>query len=106
MPCVCECECEYVLVCSGGIIERVHERKGCMGDLGRRWKKMEEDGRRWTCVPRLGTHEPDSVHACVRRIIDKIDVVLISHPDLAHMGALPYICGKLGSDARMMIDDD
>lgn len=35
----------------------------------------------------------------LKKIIDKIDVVLISHPDLAHMGALPYICGKLGLTA-------
>ncbi|OQR96138.1 cleavage and polyadenylation specificity factor subunit [Achlya hypogyna] len=30
------------------------------------------------------------------RVVHKIDLVLISHPDLAHMGALPYAVGKLG----------
>ncbi len=30
------------------------------------------------------------------RVIDKIDAVLLSHPDLSHLGALPYACGKLG----------
>jgi cleavage and polyadenylation specificity factor subunit 2 len=33
------------------------------------------------------------------KVVDRIDLVLISHPDMAHMGALPYAMGKLGLDA-------
>ncbi|OQS02113.1 cleavage and polyadenylation specificity factor subunit [Thraustotheca clavata] len=33
------------------------------------------------------------------QVIDKIDLVLVSHPDLAHMGALPYAVGTLGLKA-------
>lgn len=35
----------------------------------------------------------------LQRVIDRIDLVLISHLDLAHMGALPYAIGKLGLKA-------
>jgi len=31
--------------------------------------------------------------------VPEIDAVLISHPDLAHLGALPYLVGKLGLKA-------
>jgi cleavage and polyadenylation specificity factor subunit 2 len=33
------------------------------------------------------------------KYIDRIEVVLLSHSDLAHTGALPYIHGKLGLKA-------
>ncbi|CAK4627387.1 unnamed protein product [Aphanomyces euteiches] len=33
------------------------------------------------------------------KVIDRVDLVLISHPDLAHMGALPYAVGTLGLKA-------
>ncbi|GLD93417.1 hypothetical protein PINS_up002009 [Pythium insidiosum] len=33
------------------------------------------------------------------RVASRVDLVLISHPDLAHMGALPYAIGKLGLNA-------
>lgn len=33
------------------------------------------------------------------RVISRIDLVLISHYDMAHMGALPYAMGKLGLKA-------
>jgi cleavage and polyadenylation specificity factor subunit 2 len=32
------------------------------------------------------------------RIVEHIDVVLISHASLAHLGALPYAVGHLGLD--------
>lgn len=32
-------------------------------------------------------------------MIDKIDCVLLSHHDLEHLGALPYLVGKLGLQA-------
>ncbi|KAI9911602.1 hypothetical protein PsorP6_009581 [Peronosclerospora sorghi] len=32
----------------------------------------------------------------LQRVVDRIDLVLVSHLDLAHMGALPYAMGKLG----------
>jgi cleavage and polyadenylation specificity factor subunit 2 len=35
----------------------------------------------------------------LQRVIDRIDLVLISHPDLAHLGALPYAIGRLGLKA-------
>jgi len=35
----------------------------------------------------------------LQRVANRIDLVLISHPDLAHMGALPYAMGKLGLKA-------
>ncbi|DBA01353.1 TPA: hypothetical protein N0F65_001592 [Lagenidium giganteum] len=35
------------------------------------------------------------------RVVDRIDLVLISHPDFAHLGALPYAIGKLGLKAPM-----
>ena len=30
------------------------------------------------------------------RHINQIDAVLLSHPDVVHLGALPYVVGKLG----------
>ena len=33
------------------------------------------------------------------QIVDQIDAVLISHPDPAHIGALPYLVGKLKLNA-------
>ena len=33
---------------------------------------------------------------CSGRVIPDIDIVLISHADMEHMGALPYAVGKLG----------
>ena len=38
----------------------------------------------------------DSVReeACLQ-VIGRIDAVVISHPDLAHLGALPYLMGRL-----------
>ncbi|KDO26595.1 hypothetical protein SPRG_07999 [Saprolegnia parasitica CBS 223.65] len=47
----------------------------------------------WTDDFDVGLLEP------LARVIDKIDLVLISHPDLAHMGALPYAMGTLGLKA-------
>ncbi|KAL7680025.1 putative ribosomal protein L25 [Plasmopara halstedii] len=35
----------------------------------------------------------------LQRVVDRIDLVLVSHLDLAHMGALPYAIGKLGLNA-------
>ncbi|KAF4027690.1 Cleavage and polyadenylation factor 2 C-terminal [Phytophthora infestans] len=35
----------------------------------------------------------------LQRVVDRIDLVLVSHLDLAHMGALPYAMGKLGLSA-------
>ncbi|KAG2527396.1 hypothetical protein JM18_003648 [Phytophthora kernoviae] len=35
----------------------------------------------------------------LQRVVDRIDLVLVSHLDLAHMGALPYAMGKLGLNA-------
>ncbi|UIZ28127.1 hypothetical protein KXD40_004574 [Peronospora effusa] len=35
----------------------------------------------------------------LQRVVDRIDLVLVSHLDLAHMGALPYAMGKLGLQA-------
>lgn len=34
-------------------------------------------------------------------IAPKVDAVLISHPDTAHLGALPYAFGKLGMDCKV-----
>jgi glyoxylase-like metal-dependent hydrolase (beta-lactamase superfamily II) len=31
--------------------------------------------------------------------VPKVDVVLLSHPDLEHLGALPYLVGKCGLEA-------
>eukprot|EP00798_Chlamydomonas_sp_ICE-L_P030011 gene30011-18086_t len=35
----------------------------------------------------------------VKRVIDSIDAVLISHPSILHIGALPYLVGKCGMKA-------
>ncbi|RLN63180.1 hypothetical protein BBJ28_00009742 [Nothophytophthora sp. Chile5] len=35
----------------------------------------------------------------LQRVVDRIDLVLVSHLDLAHMGALPYAMGTLGLNA-------
>lgn len=32
----------------------------------------------------------------LRPLVNRIDAVLISHPDVMHLGALPYLVGKLG----------
>ena len=34
----------------------------------------------------------------LKKHIHKIDAVLLSHPDILHLGALPYAVGKLGLD--------
>ena len=34
-------------------------------------------------------------------IAPKVDAVLISHPDTAHLGALPYAFGKLGMNCKV-----
>ena len=30
------------------------------------------------------------------RLVGKIDIILLSHSDISHVGALPYLCGQLG----------
>lgn len=35
----------------------------------------------------------------LRAVAPKVDAVLISHPDMTHLGALPYAVGKLGLEA-------
>ena len=35
----------------------------------------------------------------MQRVVSRIDLVLISHPDFEHMGALPYVVGKMGLKA-------
>ncbi|TDH68560.1 hypothetical protein CCR75_005669 [Bremia lactucae] len=35
----------------------------------------------------------------LQRVVDRIDLVLVSHLDMEHMGALPYAMGKLGLNA-------
>lgn len=35
----------------------------------------------------------------LERVINRIDLVLISYPDMYHMGALPYVIGKMGLKA-------
>lgn len=42
-----------------------------------------------------------SVLAPLAAIAPKVDAVLISHPDTAHLGALPYAFGKLGMDCKV-----
>eukprot|EP01125_Pyxidicula_operculata_P014680 TRINITY_DN4916_c0_g1_i1.p1 TRINITY_DN4916_c0_g1~~TRINITY_DN4916_c0_g1_i1.p1 ORF type:complete len:585 (+),score=119.09 TRINITY_DN4916_c0_g1_i1:17-1771(+) len=37
----------------------------------------------------------------LKRVVGKINAVLISHPDLEHLGALPYAVGKLGMKAQI-----
>ncbi|ODN01603.1 putative cleavage and polyadenylation specificity factor subunit 2 [Orchesella cincta] len=37
--------------------------------------------------------------ANLTKYVDKIDAVLLSHPDTYHLGALPYVVGKLGLNA-------
>jgi len=39
----------------------------------------------------------------LRAVAPKVDAVLISHPDLIHLGALPYAVGKLGLDAPIFV---
>uniref|UniRef100_A0A6B2L931 Cleavage and polyadenylation specificity factor subunit 2 n=1 Tax=Arcella intermedia TaxID=1963864 RepID=A0A6B2L931_9EUKA len=38
----------------------------------------------------------------LKRVVGKINAVLISHPDLHHLGALPYAVGKLGLKAKII----
>lgn len=33
---------------------------------------------------------------CLYRHVNHIDAVLLSYPDVAHLGALPYMVGKCG----------
>ena len=35
------------------------------------------------------------------KYVDKIQLVLLSHSDIAHTGALPYVYGKLGLKAEI-----
>ncbi|CAM9352390.1 unnamed protein product, partial [Ectocarpus fasciculatus] len=37
----------------------------------------------------------------LREVVKRIDLVLISHPDLEHLGGLPYAFGKLGMRAKV-----
>ena len=48
------------------------------------------------CV-RIFTISVDTCHSLSSRHASVIDAVIISHPDLAHVGALPYAYAKLGS---------
>ncbi|GFR46474.1 hypothetical protein Agub_g8051 [Astrephomene gubernaculifera] len=32
----------------------------------------------------------------IKRVLPRVDAVLLSHPDLAHLGALPYLVGQCG----------
>jgi cleavage and polyadenylation specificity factor subunit 2 len=32
----------------------------------------------------------------IKRYIHQIDAILLSHPDVVHLGALPYVVGRLG----------
>lgn len=41
----------------------------------------------------------ETLLAPLKQVISQIDAVLISYPDLAHMGALPYAVAKLGLSA-------
>ena len=41
----------------------------------------------------------ESQISALQGIIAEVDAVLITHPDLAHLGALPYAVGKLGLTA-------
>ncbi|KAG2494598.1 hypothetical protein HYH03_007363 [Edaphochlamys debaryana] len=35
----------------------------------------------------------------VKKVLPRVDAVLLSHPDLAHLGALPYLVGRAGLQA-------
>jgi len=37
----------------------------------------------------------------LKEVAPRVDYVLVSHPDLAHMGALPYAFGQLGMNAEV-----
>ena len=37
--------------------------------------------------------------AALKGVVAEVDAVLITHPDIAHLGALPYAVGKLGLNA-------
>ena len=58
---------------------------------------------RWNCnsTTRGGSRDVHSYFEnCIKtlffRHIHQIDAILLSHPDVVHLGALPYIVGKLG----------
>ena len=37
-----------------------------------------------------------SIFRSIYRYLHRIDAILLSHPDVNHLGALPYLVGKLG----------
>ena len=38
---------------------------------------------------------PTKFRLCYAQVLDSVDIVVISHPDPAHLGALPYLVGRL-----------
>jgi len=63
-------------------------------------------GRKVRCQLYQGTEEVTIVYIfqennnlnilCIPRQVHTLDAVLLSHPDAYHLGALPYLVGKLG----------
>jgi cleavage and polyadenylation specificity factor subunit 2 len=42
-----------------------------------------------------------SVLDAIARLKNRVDVILLSHPDVQHLGALPYLMGKMGMRAQV-----
>ena len=47
----------------------------------------------------------DTFIKSLERVVSKIDAVLITYPDIAHLGALPVAVGKLGEKQFIFFDN-
>ena len=47
----------------------------------------------------------DTFIKSLERVVSKIDAVLITYPDIAHLGALPVAVGKLGEKQFKFFDN-
>ena len=49
----------------------------------------------------ISVHAMRALENCFEQVADSIDAVLISHPDPQHLGALPYLVGRLKLQAAI-----
>lgn len=50
---------------------------------------------RCQCLQSLITSVVPELTKLSLQVINEVDIIVISHPDLAHLGALPYLVGRL-----------
>ncbi len=62
------------------------------GVIGRERVNSPQPGNKAVCT----VSSLQLVNMCLCRHVKQIDAVLLSYPDVLHLGGLPYLVGKLG----------